>query len=39
MHKWLALFLAYLLGSFFGISQVLGFFKGATTARAATASA
>lgn len=36
MHKWLMFLVAYLLGSFFGIGQVLGLVRGVTTPKAAS---
>lgn len=39
MPQWLKLLLAYLAGSFLGVSTVLGFFRGAATPKAASAPA
>lgn len=39
MHKWLMLLLAYLAGSFFGVGQVLGLFRGMTAPKTAPAAA
>jgi hypothetical protein len=39
VSKWLALLLAYLAGSFFGIMQVLGLVRGVATPKPAPAPA
>lgn len=39
MSKWLVIILAYLAGSFFGIGQVLGFFRGVAAPKAAAPAA
>ena len=39
MSKWLVILLAYLAGSFFGVGQVLGFFRGVTAPKTAPAAA